>query len=169
MFRSRLIGVIFGTSLALNGIIVDSALGQNQSDTTGGNTSDVTGGNTSDITGGNTASGGIGVFDNFGVLNDETIQTAEQFANQLRSSRSRRPLSNDRSNTLQRCNIRRFALGPAPSGQNESGRSCFAPEQLSVSPDSRELNTLLENSKAFLERVNQDIEARKSRINNRLW
>lgn len=157
MFINRLIGVIFGTSLILNGlIIVDSAKAQqNQSDISGTNQSDFSSGSTSDVSSQIEA-----------LFND-----IRQFSNEIRNNNNirRQPFSNSRSNTLQRCNLRRFALGSAPRGENESSRSCSAREQLSVNSDSTELNTLLENSKAFLERVNQDIEATKARVNNRLW
>ena len=167
MLISRLIAVIAGTSLVLNGLIIDSASAQNQSDVTGGNTSDVTGGNTSDITGGDALENGdVTGF----VLGSEILQTANELADQLRDSiSSRQPFSINRRNTLQRCNIRRFALGQPSGEQNESSRSCLAPRELSVSSDSTELNTLLETSKIFLDRVNQDIEETKAKINNRLW
>ena len=165
MITQRLIGLIIGTSLILNGLIVNSATA-NQSDTTGG-------------TGHQNITVGVGGIDGGGSQAIRAVNDIRRFANELRNNRNlqrqrfnnRRRFSNNPS-TPPRCNLRRFALGPAPSSENASSRSCSAAAQVPIGQDStqlNEVNTLLENSRAFLERVNQDIEGTRSRVNNRLW
>ena len=166
MFRSRLIGVIVGTSLAFNGLIVDSASAQTQ--------------NLSDNTGTN-ISGEVSPSISGGISSD-VIEGAQQLANQLNR---RQRFSNRRCNPLKPCNLRRFAIGQSRSsgeqtvikprlrtfaiGKKDPNRSCPIPKQLSVCSNSTDLDALLNKSKTFLYRVNQGVEARRAQINYRLW
>lgn len=164
MFITRLTGIIFSTFLAFNGLILDSEPA-GASEDSGGTTNE---------------SLSLPLGNSFGSASTESFANdIRRFTNDLRNNsniqrqrfNNRRRFSNDPS-TPPRCNLRRFALGPAPSNENASSRSCSATAEIPVSPDSselNELNTLLENSRAFLERVNQDIEGTRSRVNNRLW
>ncbi len=164
MFINRLNGVIFSTLLAFNGLVANPEPASASEDSGGG---------ISDFP----VPASANTFTNPSAI--PAVNDIQRFTNELRNNRSiqrqrfnnRRRFSNDPS-TPPRCNLRRFALGPAPSNENASSRSCSATAEIPVSPDSselNELNTLLENSRAFLERVNQDIEGTRSRVNNRLW
>ncbi|KST64004.1 hypothetical protein [Mastigocoleus testarum] len=165
MFINRLTGVIFGALLAFNGLVANPKPTSASEDS---------GGNVSQSPIPQTANTGTSSF-----ISPQSVNDIRRFINSTRNNRNiqrqrfnnRRRFSNDPS-TPPRCNLRRFALGPAPSNENASSRSCSATAEIPVSPDSselNELNTLLENSRAFLERVNQDIEGTRSRVNNRLW
>lgn len=164
MFRSRLIGVIVGTSLAFNGLILDSASAQTE------NLSDNTGTNVSNDPGPSIPGG----------ISADIIEGAQQLANQLNR---RQRFSNRRCNPPKRCNLRRFAIGRSSDeqtvikprlrtfaiGKKDPNRSCPIPKQLSVCSNSTDLDALLNKSKTFLYRVNQGVEARRAKINNRLW
>ncbi|MDJ0772857.1 MAG: hypothetical protein QNJ49_05415 [Mastigocoleus sp. MO_167.B18] len=165
MFINRLTGVIFGALLAFNGLVANPEPASASEDS---------GGNVSQSPIPQTANTGTSSF-----ISPQSVNDIRRFINSTRNNRNiqrqrfnnRRRFSNNPS-TPPRCNLRRFALGSAPSGENASSRSCSAAAEVPVSPDSselNELNTLLENSRAFLERVNQDIEGTRSRVNNRLW
>ncbi|MEO0968160.1 MAG: hypothetical protein AAFX80_07390 [Cyanobacteria bacterium J06639_18] len=164
MFISRVTGVIFGALLAFNGLILNPK---------SASAFDGAGAAVQDLA----VPASANTFTNPSTI--PAVNEIQRFTNELRNNsniqrqrfNNRRRFSNNPS-TPPRCNLRRFALGPAPSGENASSRSCSAAAQLPIEQDStqlNEVNTLLENSRAFLERVNQDIEGTRSRVNNRLW
>ncbi|MEM9926635.1 MAG: hypothetical protein AAF915_23270 [Cyanobacteria bacterium P01_D01_bin.50] len=146
MHTSKLIGLIVGTSLAFSGFLADSASAQlNNSNTSGSNLTNITGTNVFTET---------PFFTQFGGLNPQTIETSQQLNEQL-------------TDALVSCNsskpsfkVRAFLLGDKPqTASNQTSR----PEKC------EQLNTLLGESKTFLEEVKQQVEATKASIPNRTW
>ena len=186
MHASKLIGLIVGTSLAFSGFLADSASAQsNNSNTSGSNLSNITGSNLSNITGSNLSNitgtnvfDGAPIFTQFGGLNPQTLDQASQLADQLTDALVN--CNNCGCNSTP-CNVRGFLLGQDSTqqttettetrtfalGEKDPNQSCSSPTQ----PEGKceELTTALNESRAFLDRVNQQVEATKTSIIRRTW
>lgn len=169
MRRSKLIGLIVGTSLAFGGLFADSAKAQtNNSNTSGSNLSNVTGSNLSNVTGSNLSNiTGTNVFDgapifiNTGGLNPQLIESGQQLADQLTDAYVACNSCGCSTNT---CNVRGFLLGQG------SNKPKTMPSQTSYNPEKCDkLNALLGESKNLLDEVNQQVEATKASVANRAW
>lgn len=161
MRRSKLIGLIVGTSLAFSGLFADSAKAQtNNSNTSGSNLSNVTGSNLSNITGTNVFDGAP-IFINTGGLNPQLIESGQQLADQLTDAYVACNSCGCSTNT---CNVRGFLLGQG------SNKPKTVPNKTSYNPEKCDkLNALLGKSKNLLDEVNQQVEATKARVANRAW
>ena len=158
MRRSKLIGLILGTSLVFSGLAGSAKANMNNSNTSGSNLSNVTGSNLSNITGTNVFDGAP-MFFNTGGLNPQLIETGEQLADQLTDAYVACNSCGCSDNT---CELRGFLLGQGPAKP--------APTQASYNPEKCEkLNSLLSESKAFLDEVNQKVEVLETSITNRDW
>ena len=166
MRRSKLIGLILGTSLVFSGLAGSAKANMNNSNTSGSNLSNVTGSNLSNITGSNLSNiTGTNVFDgapmffNTGGLNPQLIETGEQLADQLTDAYVACNSCGCSDNT---CELRGFLLGQGPAKP--------APTQASYNPEKCEkLNSLLRESDALLEKVDQQVETIKASVANRTW
>ncbi|MEO1376522.1 MAG: hypothetical protein AAFW70_19935 [Cyanobacteria bacterium J06635_10] len=182
MHTSKLIGLIVGTSLAFSGFLADSASAQsNNSNTSGSNLSNITGSNLSNITGTNVFDGAP-IFTQFGGLNPQTLDQASQLSDQLTDA-----LVNCNNcgcnSTPSPCNVRGFLLGQGSHqhrtettkprtfalGEKDPNQSCPSPSPTQPSGKCEELTTVLNESKAFLDQVNQQVEATKTSIIRRTW
>ena len=158
MRRSKLIGLILGTSLVFSGLAGSAKANMNNSNTSGSNLSNVTGSNLSNITGTNVFDGAP-MFFNTGGLNPQLIETGEQLADQLTDAYVACNSCGCSDNT---CELRGFLLGQGPSKP--------APTQASYNPEICEkLNSLLRESDALLEKVDQQVETIKASVANRTW
>ncbi|BAY83151.1 hypothetical protein NIES267_26380 [Calothrix parasitica NIES-267] len=168
MRRSKLIGLILGTSLVLNGLLTDSAsaqssgpsnsnlsniTGSNLSNITGSNLSNVTNNNLSNITGTNVFNPGP-FFTKSGELNPQINERAQQLAEELQDAYQSCSVCNP-------CKLRGFLIGNKPKTTiNQTSNS---------SKKCKKYNTLLSESKTFLNEVNQQVEVVKTSITNRDW
>ena len=158
MRRSKLIGLILGTSLVFSGLAGSAKANMNNSNTSGSNLSNVTGSNLSNITGTNVFDGAP-MFFNTGGLNPQLIETGEQLADQLTDAYVACNSCGCSDNT---CELRCFLLGQGPAKP--------APTQASHNPEKCEkLNSLLRESDALLEKVDQQVETIKASVANRTW
>ncbi|MEM6403470.1 MAG: hypothetical protein AAF757_25110, partial [Cyanobacteria bacterium P01_D01_bin.116] len=83
MLKSKLIGLILGTSLVFGGLLTDSAKAQSAGSNS--NLSNITGSNLSNITGTNTFSPGP-FLTKGGELNPQLIERAQQIADELQDA-----------------------------------------------------------------------------------
>ena len=152
MRRSKLIGLILGTSLVFNGLLTDSASAQSNG-SSNSNLSNITGSNLSNITGTNTFSPGP-FLTKGGELNPQLIERAQQIADELQDAYKT-------CSVCEPCKLRGFFIGNKPK---------IAPNQTSKSPKKcKKYNTLLSESKSFLDEVNQKVEVLETSITNRDW
>ncbi|BAY83147.1 hypothetical protein NIES267_26340 [Calothrix parasitica NIES-267] len=158
MRRSKLIGLILGTSLVFSGLAGSANAQTNNSNTSGSNLSNITGSNLSNITGTNVFDGAP-MFFNTGGLNPQLIESGEQLADQLTDAYVACNSCGCSDNT---CELRGFLLGQGPAKP--------APTQTSYNPEKCEkLNSLLRESDALLEKVDQQVETIKASVANRTW
>ena len=157
---SKLIGLILGTSLVFNGLLTDSASAQtsgpsnsNLSNITGTGLSNIPGSNLSNITGTNVFSPGY-FLTKSGELNPQINQRAQQLADELKEAY----LNCSNCNP---CKLRGFLIGNKPQ--------TTAKKISSNSKKCKKYNTLLGESKTFLNEVNQQVEVVKTSITNRDW
>lgn len=145
MRKSKLISLILGTSLVF-GMLTDSAKAQS-------NGSNITGSNLSNITGTNVFTPGP-IFSRGGELNPQINQRAQQIADQLQKAYKK-------CSTCKPCVLRGFLIGNKPkttlNQTSSSLKKC------------KEYNTIIKESKTFLNEVNQEVEAVKTNIANRAW
>ncbi len=171
MHTSKLIGLILGTSLVFSGLADSASAQSNNSNTSGSNLSNITGTNVFD-------GARAPMFTQFGGLNPQTIETGEQLAEQLGNAYEN---CNTCGCNNTPCNVRGFLLGQGSTkptmettktrtfalGEKDPNQSCPSPTQ----PEGKceELTSVLTRSKAFLDRVNQQVEATKTSIIRRTW
>lgn len=145
MRKSKLIGLILGTSLVF-GLLTDSA----QAQSNGSNTS---GSNLSNITGTNVFSPEP-ILTRGGKLDPQINERAQQIAEQLEKAYKK-------CSTCKPCVLRGFLIGNKP--QTTLNQTSSSPKKC------KQYNTLLNESKTFLNEVNQEVEAVKTSIANRAW
>ncbi|MGB6301884.1 MAG: hypothetical protein WBF90_37715 [Rivularia sp. (in: cyanobacteria)] len=145
MRKSKLISLILGTSLVF-GMLTDSAKAQS-------NGSNITGSNLSNITGTNVFTPGP-IFSRSGELNPQITQRAQQLTEQLEKAYRK-------CSTCKPCVLRGFLVGSKP--QTTLNQTSSSPKKC------KQYNTLLSESKTFLNEVNEEIEAVKTNIANRAW
>ncbi|MEM6753136.1 MAG: hypothetical protein AAF630_09230 [Cyanobacteria bacterium P01_C01_bin.38] len=146
MRKSKLIGLILGTSLVFGGLPIDSAKAQS-------NGSNITGTNLSNITRTKVFSSGP-IFTRGGELNSGITQRAQQIAEELQKAY-------EKCSTCKPCVLRGFLIPNKPQ---------TTPKQTSSSPKKcKQYKALLIESKNFLIEVNEEIEAVKTSIVNRTW
>jgi len=107
--------------------------------------------NQSDITGTNIWNNTAPILENNGQLNPEMLNQAQRLSQELESAAARC------CNAPPPPGLRRFALGPAN------------PNQDCISPDCQQLNTVMEETKVFLDDVNRSQGERFSANRNRTW
>ena len=152
MRRSKLIGLILGTSLVFNGLLTDSASAQSNG-SSNSNLSNITGSNLSNITGTNIFNPGP-FFTKSGELNPQINERAQQLADELQDAYQSCSVCNP-------CKLRGFLIGNKPKTTiNQTSNS---------SKKCKKYNTLLSESKAFLDEVNQKVEVLETSITNRDW
>jgi len=171
MGKSKLIGLVLGTSLVFSGLLADSAKAQtsNQSHTSGTNFSHNSGTNFSHISGTDVFYGQI-FWTEFGGLNPQILDRASQFADQLTAAYESRNIrafllrQGSTKLTTQTTKPRTFALG-----EKDPNQSCPSPSPTQPSGKCEELTTVLNESRAFLDQVKQQVEATKTSIIKRTW
>ncbi|GEM_PF-3967353 len=181
MGKSKLIGLVIGTSLVFSGLLADSAKAQtsNQSHTSGTNFSHNSGTNFSHISGTDVFYGQI-FWTEFGGLNPQILDRASQFADQLTDAYVN---CNTCGCNNTPCNTRGFLLGEGSTkpttqttkprtfalGEKDPNQSCPSPSPTQPSGKCEELTTVLNESRAFLDQVKQQVEATKTSIIKRTW
>lgn len=107
--------------------------------------------NQSDITGTNIWNNTAPIFENGGKPNPEILNNAQRLSQELEEASSRC------CNTPTPVNPRRFARSPGN------------PNDVCISPDCQKLNSLVEETKVFLDDVNRSQAERVSANRNRIW
>ena len=152
MRRSKLIGLILGTSLVFNGLLTDSASAQSDG-SSNSNLSNITGSNLSNITGTNIFNPGP-FLTKSGELNPQINERAQQLADELQDAYQSCSVCNP-------CKLRGFLISNKPKTTiNQTSNN---------SKKCKKYNTLLSESKAFLDEVNQQVEVLETSISNRDW
>lgn len=152
-------GWIIGTSLIGGGLNLLPANAQtpNQSDITGtsiwNNTVPI---NQSDITGTNIWNNSVPIFENGGRLSPEILDNARQLAQELEDASNR-----CRNAIPPAAAPRRFARGSANPNAN--------PNEVCIHPDCQRLNSLVEETRAFLSDVNRSQVEQQRASRNRTW
>jgi hypothetical protein len=148
MARRKWMSLIISTSLVSSGLLTLPASAQqapNQSDITGTNI------NQSDITGTNIWNNTAPIFRNNGTLKPEIINNARRLSQELEGASERC------CNTPPPAGPRRFARGPAD------------PNEVCLSPDCERLNSLVEETKVFINDVTRSQTEQVSANRNRIW
>ncbi len=107
--------------------------------------------NQSDITGTNIWNNTAPIFRNDGKLSPEILSNADRLSEKL----------GDAGNRC--CNA------PAPTGPRRFARGSADPNEVCISPDCQQLNSVVEETKAFLGDVNRLEAAQQRTSRNRAW
>lgn len=107
--------------------------------------------NQSDITGTNIWNNTAPIFENGGKPNPEILNNAQRLSQELEEASTRC------CNTSAPVSSRRFA------------RNLGNPNQVCISPDCQKLNSVVEETKVFLDEVNRSQAERVSANRNRIW
>ncbi len=107
--------------------------------------------NQSDITGGNIWNNTAPIFQNGSQLSPEIINNARRLDRELTS-------------VSERC-----LNAAAPTGPRRFARGSANPNEVCISPDCQNLNSLVEETKVFLSEVNRSLVEQRRGSSNRIW